>query len=657
MNRTELSAAARRGVLLAAAAFVAVPAVVTAVPSVPVTAFAPLVVQAPLRKPVKTADDLPRRTYKIGDMKASDLIVSDAPFKELLEAFTRDAKADLAEYDITDAATLRGYYQVLQAASFLKGEYDEALRYSGLLRDIENNADEKLLVGVTQRAWLAAKKKAEPGTPAFGAAFEAELEPALRALPFDRIRLLLERRKNGLQMISRDLVIGSVKAQGDAAVAAMGGMVPAEVIGQFVTTRYTLDFALPIAPNVLAVYDRVLKGSAQATAAREDIWTPRLVTLNAADKAQTVVVGVWDSGVDSSLFAGRGAAWTNTKEVPGNGVDDDKNGFVDDVHGIAFDPYNRPMAGDLIDLAPLTQPKEKLVDFLTASFDMEAGLTTPATEAFKAYYKSLNADQIKAFGEDMARMGLWAHGTHVAGISTAGNPFAKVVYVRQEWETKTIPEITPTRDLYERAASTSIQAVDYMKAAGARVVNMSWRYGRSSVEGQLELKGVGKTPQERAALSREYFGLHRDALDQAFRSAPNTLFVAGAGNEDNDVDFAEYIPAGLRVPNLVTVGAVDEQGKPTSFTSFGKNVTLYADGYQVESDLPGGLRRKMSGTSMAAPQVSNLAAKLFAIDPSLTPQQVIELITQTGDDLAGYPGRKLINPKRAVETLRSRAAK
>ncbi len=59
-------------------------------------------------------------------------------------------------------------------------------------------------------------------------------------------------------------------------------------------------------------------------------------------KGQTVIVGVIDSGVDIEHEDLDGVIWTNTKEIKGNGKDDDNNGYVDDIHGWNFlgDSYN-----------------------------------------------------------------------------------------------------------------------------------------------------------------------------------------------------------------------------------------------------------------------------------------------------------------------------
>ena len=75
----------------------------------------------------------------------------------------------------------------------------------------------------------------------------------------------------------------------------------------------------------------------------------------------------------------------------------------------------------------------------------------------------------------------------------------------------------------------------------------------------------------------------------------------------------------------------------------------------MESYVPGGAKLKLSGTSMASPNVTNLAAKLFALDPSLTPAQVIDLIKQ-GATTSEDGRRHLIDPKRSVELLRGKKA-
>src|SRR6185503_17681123 len=127
------------------------------------------------------------------------------------------------------------------------------------------------------------------------------------------------------------------------------------------------------------------------------------------------------------------------------------------------------------------------------------------------------------------------------------------------------------------------------------------------------------------------------------------------GNSNEDASFTEDIPAGISAPNLIAVGAVDRAGDEASFTSYGPTVVVDANGYQVESTIPGGEKLAESGTSMASPQVANLAGKILAVDPKLTPPQVIKLIRDTADTTPD--GRRhLVNPKKAVAKAEARVA-
>jgi subtilisin family serine protease len=187
-----------------------------------------------------------------------------------------------------------------------------------------------------------------------------------------------------------------------------------------------------------------------------------------------------------------------------------------------------------------------------------------------------------------------------------------------------------------------------------RVVNMSFGGSVRDYERELELCNIGKSPDERKALAREYFDRENNAMRDAMASAPEILFITAAGNSNQDSTFSETTPASLVLPNLLTVGAVDRAGDEAPFTSYGPTVKVHANGYQVESFLPGGDRVALSGTSMSAPQVANLAGKILAVNPKLTPPEVIAIIQQTAEKSAD--GRRyLIHPGKAIQAAQARA--
>jgi subtilisin family serine protease len=184
-----------------------------------------------------------------------------------------------------------------------------------------------------------------------------------------------------------------------------------------------------------------------------------------------------------------------------------------------------------------------------------------------------------------------------------------------------------------------------------RVVNMSWGDDLHEFEVWLARTKVGHDADQRKEEATKLFAIWKQAIYDTIKSAASTLFVTSAGNSDSDTGFLQDVPASLELPNLITVGATNQAGDATTFTSYGKTVIIYADGFHVDSYIPGGRRVKFSGTSMASPAVANLAAKLFAIDPTLTPERVRALILD-GSALSEDGRRKLMNEQRSVELAR-----
>ncbi|MBX3379409.1 MAG: S8 family serine peptidase [Phycisphaeraceae bacterium] len=596
---------------------------------------------------VKTADDLPRHTYKI-DGKASDFLVSDAAFKQFVAELKANTLSDLEKYDIQDKTTLKGYQQLLLQIAIFEGDYDEALRRSDLARELEGKESSRLMAGQTLRAMIAARKASENGADkaAYLAAFKKELEARVAPLPWDKVRESVLQARSTAMIVNRELVLGQVKANLDPIVETNKGEISGDFVGGMVNMRNLLDTMIELQPAVADVYGALAEANSKP---RVDILSANKVVLAPTDKATPVVIGIWDSGVDVSLFSGQ--LWVNSAERM-DGKDDDNDGFVDDVNGIAYDMNWKPTSGLLISIDEMNSPLALVETHTKGAGDSQAGVQSPEADAFRTYVKGLKADEVQGFIEDLGLYGNYSHGTHVSGIATEGNPFARIFGVRLTFDFKSVPRYTWTEEFASAAAKSFAETVAAMRKAGVRVVNMSWGLGREDIEKELEVKGVGATKEERAALSREYFQILSDAMTAAMKSAPEILFVPAAGNSDNDNKFAELIPSGIELPNVLTIGAIDSSGKPTSFTTFGKGVTIYANGFEVESYVPGGKRFKYSGTSMAAPNVTNLVGKMVAVNPKLTTAEIVEAIRVNADPMPGYDGRFIINPKKTVAAVR-----
>jgi subtilisin family serine protease len=315
---------------------------------------------------------------------------------------------------------------------------------------------------------------------------------------------------------------------------------------------------------------------------------------------------------------------------------------------LAYDLDSRITTGNLYPLNSEQSQRYAVVKkLLKGDSDLGANVDSAEAAELRQILARLKPEELMPFTDELRFFSYYAHGTHVAGLLTAGNPYARVATARMTWDWKTIPNPCYSKESVERGVAANREFIDFFKRNRVRVVNMSWSYTVKDFADRLERCGIGKDIGERQKIAREYFHSGKDALLAAMNSAPEILFVSSGGNRNSDSSFEDAVPAGLKLPNLLTVGAVDQAGDETYFTSYGPTVVVHAVGFAVESYIPGGDRLKMSGTSMSSPNAANLAAKILTVNPRLSPAEVISIIRTTADKTADGR-RNLINPIKAI---------
>jgi len=600
---------------------------------------------AQAKKKVTKADDLPRLTYKV-EGTATELITDAAKFDPFAQKVRGDIDKILTGYDIADKTTLKDLKGTLLALELLAGHDDAALALIREMRELEDKPSAKLLIGLSAESRIAARKaagNAKLDDPAVKEAFQKTYTERLSALPWEVVQADVKQAKGRTEIASENFFLGIVKSQIEPAIKETGS-VSSEVAQTLIGLRSRIQLDLPLKEQVIAALSTVI---AAHDVKKPDIWQAREWTMAAGDKAQPVVVAVWDSGVDTVIF--KDGQFTNTKEQV-NGKDDDGNGYTDDVHGIAYDLESNKDSSQLYPLKGAQERLPSMKNRIKGMLDLQAAIDSPEATELKKIMSAIKPDEVKPFMEDLNLFGNYSHGTHVGGITAAGNPFARLLSARMTYDHRAIP-IAPTTELAQKEAKMYRETVDYFKANHVRVVNMSWGGSQKDIEAALEANGIGKDAAQRAEMARGIFKIGRDGLYEALKSAPDILFVCAAGNSDEDNEFQELIPSSFRLPNMITVGAVDQAGDRTSFTTFGKNVEVYANGFEVDSYIPGGDRMKFSGTSMASPNVANLAAKILAVKPSLQPQEVAALI-KDGAEKGGSEKFPLIHPKKTAAMIK-----
>jgi subtilisin family serine protease len=584
------------------------------------------------QKEVRNEADLPRMTYSIKGPVSSLLQSDSAAFAPLLKQAVAEIHLLLTNYDIQDRATLISVLSAKLATQELNGEIDEALQTIGALRALQQKPELKLTVGLFDEAILKAKQKTNGAAgPAYERAVESIYTEAVSGLPWDVVQDGVKSARNTSTLLTEAFLVGKAQEDLQPEIDKSGGL-DRQSFYRLLEYRVAIELKLP----ANAIRTEVLKAYIAAhDSQKPDIWQTRDVTLSKSDHLAEVRVGIFDSGVDTSLYPGQVYIQSKSASYPAQGL-----AFTDEGY-----PSNEV-------LLPLDLEQRKMYaavqDDLEALSDLQAGIESPAGDTFKKRLPQLSHNDVEKMFKALDFFGNYVHGTHVAGIAIRGNPAARIVVFRFNDSLSRDLSFPPTGEWAERMAADFKRIGAFCREQNVRVVNMSWGDDLHEFEEWLARTKGGQDANQRKEEASKLFAIWRQAIYDTIKSASDTLFVTAAGNSDSDTGFLQDVPASLELPNLVTVGATNQAGDATTFTSYGKTVIIYADGFHVDSYIPGGRRVRFSGTSMASPAVANLAAKLFAIDLTLTPEKVRALILD-GSTSSEDGRRKLMNEQRSVE--------
>lgn len=406
-----------------------------------------------------------------------------------------------------------------------------------------------------------------------------------------------------------------------------------------------------------------------------------------------VIVGVVDSGIDIEHEDLKAVIWTNTKEIPGNGIDDDNNGYIDDIHGWNF---LGDINGENLEMTRIVKKGDdgsETYKKAKAEFDKEVQEATAQKQQFDFIY---NAD--KAIRAELKKDNYTVEDLKTL---TSTNPIVNQVKPRfiqiltATTKDKFDEQIKEAKEHFDNQMAFNLNLeFDGRKIVGDNPNDLTdTKYGNNNVVGpvkdgalhgthvagiiaqvrgnnlggdgvanNVEIMAVRAVPDgdeydKDIALGIRYavdngakvingsFGKGYspqkewvyDALKYA--ASKDVLVVLAAGNESTDLDTADRFPndrvgSSEIANNVIKIGALAPKygtDLVANFSNYGtQDVDVYAPGVQIYATIPDNQYKYLQGTSMASPNVAGVAALIRSYYPSLTAPQVKQILMDSG---------------------------
>lgn len=276
-----------------------------------------------------------------------------------------------------------------------------------------------------------------------------------------------------------------------------------------------------------------------------------------AGEKRSVTVAIIDTGIDIRHQELKDAIWTNPGEIDGDGLDNDGNGFVDDIHGWNFYSGN---------------------------------------------------NKVFSGNED-------SHGTHAAGTIGAARGAYGIAGITDNRYVKIMPIKALGGKEGTGTPEAVINAIRYAEANGASICNLSM--GTSA---------------------------YSEELAQTIKNS-HMLFVVSSGNGGisglgYDTDANPVYPASLPYDNVIAVANILFDGTLSKDSNFGAaSVDIAAPGTYILSTIPNNKYGFMSGTSMAAPMVTGVAAMVYSYRTDIALSDVKQILMNSSRKLESLNGK------------------
>ena len=413
-------------------------------------------------------------------------------------------------------------------------------------------------------------------------------------------------------------------------------------------------------------------------------------------KGTKIIVGVIDSGLDIDHEDLKGKIWTNTKEIPGNNIDDDKNGFVDDVHGWNFlgEATNENL--ELTRIVRIGDDGSEGYKTAKAELDKKLSGLTPQKQqvdmivnADKDIRKFLNKEKytvadLKAITSTEGTLSK-SKMIMTSIASQAGdkfqdeiNEYSKYIYDQLNYNLNVNFNGRKTGDNPDDMKEThygngNVKGPDVEDALhGTHVAGIIAQIRGNGIGGDgvvadnIEIMAVRAVPNgdeydKDIALAIRYavdngakvingsfgkdYSPHKEWVWDAIKYAAkkDVLIVHAAGNDAKDVDTEPNFPTdetnGKEIAdNLLTIGALNNvYGSKivAEFSNYGaKNVDVFAPGVEIYATVPNNKYKYEQGTSMASPNAAGVAALIRSYYPKLTASQVKHILMDSGTPIS-----------------------